>query len=260
MGKPHLLAVVRDITDRERAEEQYRNTFEASIDAIVIADLQGNIVEANPAACQMYGYAHDELVGQPASALIAPENLALVGQAVSSALEGRTNHASGMALRKDGARFPTEASATGFTYMGRPHILGVVRDITERVQVEEQLREKETQYRRIFEATTDSMTIITMDGVVVEVNPAHYTMFGYTRDEMVGKRFTTLVHPDYRQYAAETFASAVSGGSPEGQILCVRKDGRLVHIEGRATVFQYMGKAHVLSVLRDVTEKVMAEE
>ncbi len=66
-------------------------------------------------------------------------------------------------------------------------MLTVLRDITERVEAEQQLREKEEQYRSIFEATNDALGILDLeDGHIVEVNPALCDIFGYSHDELIG--------------------------------------------------------------------------
>jgi PAS domain S-box-containing protein len=59
-------------------------------------------------------------------------------------------HSREMGIRKDGTSFYSEVRGSPFTYKGKPHMLGIVRDITEQVKAEEQLREKEAQYRGVF--------------------------------------------------------------------------------------------------------------
>ena len=133
---------------RER-EEQYRSIFEATNDAIFIMDLDdGHIVEANPAACSMYGYSYEEFIGLPPSAVIHPDKLpGLIEISLPLIRAGGKRHVQGVNLRKDGSAFPIDLHQTAFIYQGKPHILSVMRDITEQMQAEEQLREKEEQYR-----------------------------------------------------------------------------------------------------------------
>ena len=101
-------------------------------------------------------------------------------------------------VRKDGSTFPVEVLGRAFTYKGRPHTLSVVRDITKQVQAEEQLREREEQYRSIFEAVTDSLTIGRQeDGQIVEANPAACKMLGYSYEELIGKFPAELVPPRF---------------------------------------------------------------
>src|SRR5262249_16723519 len=150
--------------------------------------------------------------------------------------------------------------ATAFTYKGTPHFLGVSRDITDRVRAEEQLREKEEQYRSIFEATTDGLGIVDTDARFVEVNPAYCKLTGYSHDHLIGLPVTALVHPDYHHLIAEGMQAISEGRSVWTPSVLVRKDGTLLHIEGGGTQFTYKGKPHFLGMARDITERLEAEE
>jgi len=266
-GKPHILGVVRDITEHVQAEEQlrekeaqYRAIFEASTDGLEILDFDGYIVEANPAACKMYGYSYDEMIGLHASALTSPEYLPLLAEALQVIQAGGQFQTQGLSLRKDGTFFQGDARGTPFTYKGKPHILGIVRDITERVQAEEQLREKEEQYRGIFEASNDGLIIRNMEGVVVEANPAACKMHGYTYEEYRSLPRSVLIHPDYLSLLTEIIQSVQVGRSIQGRVVDLRKDGSAFPIEFRSDPFMYRGQLHMLTVLRDITEQVRAEE
>ena len=170
-------------------EEQYRNIFEASFDGINISTLDGPIVEANPALCRMFGYTRDELLSISPALLIHSDSLHVMSEVLQEVGEGRESLKRATCLRKDGTSFLIESHVTPFTYKGQPHLLSVTRDITERVEAERQLREREEQYRSIFEAVTDSLSIARLeDGQIVEVNPAQCKMFGYTPHFAVSRR------------------------------------------------------------------------
>jgi PAS domain S-box-containing protein len=182
-----VLAVLRDITKQVQAEqqlrereEQYRSVFEATSDGLDILDLDGFIVEVNPAFCGIYGYTREELIGMNVSTLVPQTSHHIATEGLETLKAGRDYRvtADAQGLRKDGTMFFAEAHGIPFTYRGQRHILGVVRDITERVEAERQLREKEELYRSIFEATYDGIDILDLDGFYVEVNPAFCRMFG----------------------------------------------------------------------------------
>ena len=266
-GKLHRLAIVRDVTERVQAEEQlhekeeqYRSVFEATDDGLNILDLDGFIVEVNPAFCNMFGYPYEEIIGLHTSALTVPEYLPVVTEALETIISGDQYHAKGLGLRKDGTVFHVEAHSTPFNYKGKPHLLGVTHDITERVQAEEQLREKEEQYRSIFEASTDGLIIRNMDGFVVEANPAACSMHGYAYEEFLGLHRTNIVHPEHHALVAEYMRAIQAGHTFQGQAFDLRKDGTAFPVEVRGSTFMYLGKPHTLSVLRDITERVQAEE
>ncbi|HXZ03685.1 MAG TPA: PAS domain S-box protein, partial [Ktedonobacteraceae bacterium] len=267
-GKPHSLAVVRDITERVEAEqqlrereEQYRSVFEATTDGLTINDLEdGHVVEANPAACQMYGYAYDEMIGMPLTATIHPDSFHHVIEVLQTIPEGGHYQSRLIALRKDGTTFQVDGRGIPFIYKGRPHLLGVIRDITAQVQAEEQLHEKEEQYRCIFEATTDGLIISDWDGIIVEVNPAACRIFGYCHDEFIGLKPTATVHPDDLPQLTVSLQSIQAGGQAQARHIALRKDGTTFPAEVHGTMFIYNGKPHSLGVVRDITERMEAEK
>ena len=270
-GEPYRMAGSHtDITERKQAEEQlrekqeqYRSVFEATGDALLIIDLDdGHIVEANPAACRAYGYSYEEFIGLPPSAIIQHDDLRYVMEQVLPTIRaGGTYHARGVGLRKDGTKFYLDVYETAFTYQGKLHMLAVVRDITEQVQAEEQLREKEEQYRSIFEASTDGLVINDLeDGHLVEVNPAMYRMHGYSYEEFMTLHPTTFIHPDSHTIFVEYLGNVKAGKQYQTRAFDIRKDGTPFPIDVHGTTFTYKGKPHALGVVRDITEQVRTEE
>jgi PAS domain S-box-containing protein len=98
-------------------------------------------------------------------------------------------------------------------------------------QAEEQLREREAQYRSIFEATSDGMVIRTLDGVAVEANPAACQMHGYTYREFLGLPRIAIVHPDSYPIAAAFWHGIQTRGEFCSKAVDLRKDGTpMVHL------------------------------
>lgn len=154
-----LLIVVVDASDRvfanrllEEKEAQYRGIFEATSDGVIIHAAGGRIVEANPAACDMHGYAYDELIGMDSTRLFAPGQFA---DALKWVLAGAPVDVQSTNRRKDGTPLEVEIRATLFMYRGEPHMLSVVRDITERVQAFQTLEQ------RVAERTRELSTLLT---------------------------------------------------------------------------------------------------
>jgi PAS domain S-box-containing protein len=133
-----------------------------------------------------------------------------------------------------------------------------VRDITEQIQAEEQLREKEEQYRSIFEASTDGLFIVDLeDSHVVEANPMACQMWGYTHEEMVGRPIG--ISDDSQQMPVHALEVIQAGGQFQMRDITTRKDGTSFHVEVHATPFIYKGMPHLLAIVRDITEQVEAQ-
>ncbi|HYN88230.1 MAG TPA: PAS domain S-box protein, partial [Ardenticatenaceae bacterium] len=221
--------------------------------------LDGVIVEINPAYCQMHGYERDELIGRHLTELIHPDYRHVLASTVKATSAGREYQTEGVNLRKDGSPLYVEARGTSFTYRGQPHILAIVRDITERKRAEAQVREKEEQYRSVFEASSDGLVVNDRDtGVVVAVNPAFARMHGYTVEELLGRDPTAFVHPDSYHLFADYLETVKAGREFRTQAVDIRKDGTPFPIEVHGTGFTYLGKPHCLGVVRDITERVQA--
>jgi PAS domain S-box-containing protein len=129
----------------------------------------------------------------------------------------------------------------------------------ERASAEERLHEREEQYRRIFEATSDGLIVNDLDtGLVVEVNPAFCRMHGYEYDELIGLHPTTFIHPDDHHLFAGYIEAVSEGREFRARAREIHKDGSVFHVEVHGTTFLFRGRPHVLGVLRDVTAEVEA--
>lgn len=144
-GAPnYLVTLFQDITDRKQAEtdlaekeHQYRSIFEDAFDGIVINDLNGMIIEVNPAFCHMHAYTREELIGQTLRKLIRDADHPIFAQYLDSVGQGKTFRGRAVDIRKDGSTFYVEVHGSPISYQGKPHVLGIVRDVTTQVQNEE---------------------------------------------------------------------------------------------------------------------------
>jgi PAS domain S-box-containing protein len=129
----------------------------------------------------------------------------------------------------------------------------------ERETAEERLLEREEQYRRIFEATSDGLIVNDLNtGLVVEANPAFCRMHGYEYDELIGIHPTTFIHPDDHHLFAEYIEAVSQGREFRARAREIHKNGSIFHVEVHGTTFLFRGRPHVLGVLRDVSGEVEA--
>jgi PAS domain S-box-containing protein len=139
----------QDIAERQRAEAaltereaQYRSVFESTSDGLLIFDLEGKLVDLNPAAARMHGYSVEEFRRLEPSQFIHWNSLPRFEQFVEMVRSGREFRGRARDLRRDGTPFHIEVVGTGFIYRGKPHALAVVRDITEEVEAYQFLEQR----------------------------------------------------------------------------------------------------------------------
>lgn len=181
-----------DVTARRQAEEalvqserDYRHLFEMAQDCITILDpATEEILEANSRACEVYGFAREELVGRSMRQLTADPGR---GEArIRETLErGTQHHFETVHFRSDGSEILLEINAGVVEYRGRPAILSVNRDITARRRAETALRRSEERFRRLFDHAAASIFVHDAEGRILDVNARACSSLGYDRDELL---------------------------------------------------------------------------
>ena len=202
-----VLAIIRDVGERRRAEEAlrqheeyFRKLIENAHDPIVVVSGDGMVKYASPALTRMLGYGPEELVGVDALELIDPEDRETLVQAFAREVppEGAsTGSVEFRALHKSGAWRIIEATARQLT-PGDPESDIVVngRDITERKQAADVLRESEERMRTIFEEAPIGMAIVASDLRILSVNNALCAMLGYAEEELIALGTPGFTHPE----------------------------------------------------------------
>ena len=138
---PTVTRELRDAIVRHSVREneaRYRTLFEYAPDGIIIADLEGYYIDANPGICQMLGYTRDELVGMHASNIVVETEIQNIDPALPVINSGSDDRREWQFRRKDGTTFAAEVLATR---MPDGNLMGMIRDITERKIAEKELHE-----------------------------------------------------------------------------------------------------------------------
>ena len=127
----------------EEKDWQYRSVFEAANDGEIIVDLEtGLVVDANPAACLMHGYTRQKFIGLQLATCIHPESQYVFDEAVRVFQSGGVFDTRALHVCRDGSTFYAEWRGTTFMYQGRSCLLGIVRDVSKRIELEQNLHER----------------------------------------------------------------------------------------------------------------------
>ena len=184
-------AAVRDITDRRKAAEQFKNLLETAPDAMIIIGRDGLISLVNQQAEHLFGYTRDEMIGQAVEMLV-PEELRerhvghRDGYFVDPKVRGMGAGLELSGRRKDGTSFPIEISLSPLEPEDGRFATAAVRDITDRKKAQEQIK-------NLLETAPDAMVIINQHGIITLVNRQTERLFGHTREAMIGQSVEILV-------------------------------------------------------------------
>jgi len=267
---------VKDITDRKQAEEalreserRYRELFENSRDGFVVIDTEGRFMDANQAYCDMLGYTLEELKQKTDFYEITPPCWCVWEQQEiwqkRLLQEGYSRIYEKEYIRKDGTVFPVELqSYTVFDEEGKPRYLwGIARDITERKQAEEALRESEERFRSIFENATIGIYRTTPDGRILMANPTLVQMLGYSSFEELTQRnlnqegfeaqYPRAVFQQRIEREGKVFGLELAWGRRDGTTIFIRESARAVR-DTSGKILYYEG------TVEDITARKRAEE
>jgi len=255
---------VIDITERKQAasaleesENRFRTILNEAPDAIFIITEDDEIVDANPAACQMLGYSRDELVKLKVADVIAEDSRIRPENIIQAELNRGENFES-VDIHRDGHRIPVEVSVRRMVGTERLAV-SIVRDITERNQVEQALRENEEKYRSLFESSTDGILLGSIDAHVLDCNPVACQLYGYTKEELVGLTIYDLTTPEGAAMIPAILVEELAKGGVFLQVPGKTKDGRVFLAEVSTRVVTLRGEKQVISFVRDITERKQRE-
>jgi PAS domain S-box-containing protein len=263
-----------DITERKEAEERVAAYFNSSSDGLLILSPERGFVHANQAAAALYGFERVADLLKCGPAELSPEQQPDGRRSGEAAVE-RISAAMGVNtpvrfewihLRAGGVEFPCEVTLTRTTLGGKSVLLTAVRDITDRHQAEQRLRETEQFFRSVLELAPDGLMVADEQGVIRLANAQCEKLFGYTRDELINQPVEMLVPAEVRSRHPAMRASFHRAGDAramgEGRELHgQRKDGSLFPVEiGLSPLPARQGQgAQVAVSIRDVTERKQAE-
>ena len=280
------LVLVRDVTERkqvERAlresEKRFRQLFEQSVDAVLVHDETGRMIDCNSEACRSLGYSREELLSLSVKDLATD----LVSESEKQTLKGTTlwersmkgepgTGAEGLHYgehrRKDGASFPVEVRVGAANYGGKPMILASARDISERQRAVDALRESEERFRSLVQNASDVITVFDAAGTINYESPSVERVLGYQPEELVGTNVFDYIHPEDLEHVRETFAEGLRTTGADKVTTGRKLECRVWHADGSwrsmealaSNLLAEPGVEGIVINFRDVTERRRAGE
>jgi PAS domain S-box-containing protein len=162
--------------------------------------------------------------------------------------------------RKDGTRFAADLVASVMVVGGNRRIMSVTRDATGRTRAEQARNQSERMYRAVFESANDAVFIESVDGRILDVNRNGCEMLGYQRNELARKSVSDLVPPDARAWLTHVTDAILRDGTFRTEAVRVHKGGRHIPVEISASTMELDGRTVILSIVRDITARKVAEQ
>ncbi len=266
-GEPAgVIFVGRDVTGLWRAEEaaqastdKYRVLIENTQDAVVLTDVRGHALEANPAFLRLYGYTVNDVREMNFTDLVAPEDRRATAAAMASLAGGSPVTKTLRMRRKDGTKFVGDLVASEVVVGGERRILSVTRDVTGRARAEQAKSQSERMYRAVFESANDAVFIESVDGRILDVNRRGCELLGYRRDELVNLSVSDLVPADARAWLPTVADAILRERTFRAEAVNVHKSGRQIPVDISASTMELDGRTVVLAIVRDMTARKRAE-
>ena len=258
----------RDLVALRQSEKKYRSFFENSSDAMLIIEGE-KFIDCNAATASMLGYSDREALLNTQPSELSPEfqpdgrsSYEKAAELMTLAKEKGSHRFEWMHKRRDGEVFPVEVSLTAIESRGGIQLHTLWRDLTERKQMENALRESEERYRLLIESQTDLVVKVDPDGRFLFVSPSYCRMFDKREEELLGRTFMPLVHEDDRVSTEEAMKALFA--PPHEAYLEQRaktKDGwRWLAWQDTAILDNEGNVKAIIGVGRDITARKEAEQ
>ena len=242
------LAIVRDVTERLRAEEarceseeKLKAILTSSPDAITVFDLNGNVVDLNSAAMKLQGFSSkEEIIGKSSFDFVASEDRRRAIDAFQSLQKtGQVKDLEFTLLDKKGKEFPILLSATVVldSHKKPSAVVATFRDITElkatavhNLETQIAIRHNQQKFEALFIGNPEAAVYLGTDFHIVEINPRFKALFGYSLDEIAGKHINDIIVPKDRLDEAQQLDRNALEGYVYFNTYRKRKDGLLIPV------------------------------
>jgi len=259
-----VFAAARDITAQKKLEEQrhdqqiyLRGLIESSVDGLITVDPDGTTTDVNDRMCQMSGYARAELIGTPFADYFTEPERARAGVQQTFEVGVVTEYALTLVSR---TRRSLQVSFNASVFKdptGKVRgIFASARDITDRVRLEEQLREQQTYLRGLIESSVDGLVTVDPEGFVTDVNEQFCRMTGYGRDTLIGSLFKQyFTEPDRADTGVKR--TLAEGVVTNYELVMKTQSGRKSTVSFNASIFR-TGDGRVQGIFasaRDISDQ-----
>ncbi len=262
------LEFIESDVNRKQAEEaitamakRNQTLLQTSSDGIHVIDEHGNVVEVNSAFCKMHGYTREEIMHFNVSkfnAQFSSEELpGIIKEMIEHPAMFETRH-----RRKDGIIIDVEINVSCVELEGRKYLYAACRDITERKNAAERIKESEKNLQDLADNLLDGVAIADKNGNFVYVNPKVSEITGYSKDELLKMTGWDITRKEDLEKLRQRMKDRMEDKPFEKNYerIIVRKDGTELFTEMSTTTTIWQGKKLPMSIIRDITKRKLREK
>ena len=259
----HLVSIINDmLDDLGPSDHLYRLVADASPDMMCLLDREGCVLFANEKVCQQWKLGSTEIIGKRQEELFPPDIAERHKTVIKEVFD--TGQSASVDVHEQIGQQKTWIDARMVPILGKDGhvntVLGVSRDITERKQMEEALREDEVRYKQLFQFSPDPIIIHDMEMNIIDANIKTTEEFGYSKEELLKKKIFDL-HPETElKHSAQVLDAMNKKEMMTVETEFVRKNGSVFLSESTPCKYTLGSKSIIHVVIRDITEKRKIEE
>ena len=269
-GRWFFVSLVRDITERKRAEEallaseqRFRTFVDHAADAFFLQDDQGHVLDVNERACESLGYTRDELIGMTPYDFDPDLTPTRVQDGVRKLVAGESIAFESRHRRKDGTTFPVELRGRVFWEGGRCLFVSLARDITERKRSEQAVRASEERFRGTFENAAIGIAHKDLTGRFILVNDKFCDIVGYGRDELLTMTWQDITCAADLSVSLEKYTALIEGEATSFSLekRYLRNDHSLVWADVSVSLQRDAGglPSYAIAIIQDISERKRLE-
>ncbi len=263
-------SISRDITERKQLEEAlleekyFTDSVLDSLPGIFYAlDENGRLIRWNKNEEKVTGYSSAELLNMDALLTIAEEEREIVSSKIAEVFLKGYSSVETLILSKDGKKMRYLLTGAHVDIGNKPYLVGMGLDISERIQADQALKQREERYRALFDSSLELVYVLDFEGTFLDANPAALELIGYSKEDIGRLNVASLFDPEDISQVTEMLNKAgVPGLYKEMmEFKLLRKDGSHVYIEAQSSLIRRDGKPYAIQgIARDITERKMFEQ
>ncbi|MET1013643.1 MAG: PAS domain S-box protein, partial [Paenisporosarcina sp.] len=244
------LGIFSDITDRKLAtrnlaesEERYRYLIDLS-PIFVFVHQEGRMLYANPELLKILGASHEnEILGKKLQEMLVSEEVDTFLNRLERLLDGEKLSSLEYKIKTlDGRVIDLETNAVAISFNGKPAVMVVGKDITEKKMVYNELNDNKQRYQSLIEFNANSVYSLDINGYYTSSNNIRETMFGYSKEEILKMHYLDIIIPEENEKVKKHFELVIKGKPQNFRTAVYHKNGSLIHVNTSITPIMVNGQ------------------